>query len=240
MSTCDRRIWVVMAYRNLAQEPEHIEYVMSQKVVERKHVRLLNTKEDIVCQVLDDFGNEKQSSTHFLGWRSRHQALNIWSNNGRAEETQENEGSNSRVLCIGEPRLNSICNLQVVSLLFPFSLEKKRKRKRNRKRWHFRLTILQILRNEGGMFVTDAQMSSMKTFATMRSCRAFLRDSSTPLTRAGSSSRSRSSDVSMSLSMTFWSVSLRYRAPFHFPYTESILVATDVRRSSSDSFSASS
>lgn len=104
-------------------------------------------------------------------------------------------------------------------------------------RWHCKLTILQILRNEGGILVAEAQMSSMKTLATMRSCRAFLRDSSTPLTRAGSSSRSRSSDVSMSLSMTFWSVSLRYRAPFHFPYTESILVATDVRRSSSDSFS---
>lgn len=70
-----------------------------------------------------------------------------------------------------------------------------------------RLTILQIFLNEGGMFAEDAQMSSIKTFATIRSCVAFLCNSSGDDNFKGSSSRLRSCDVN--LSTTFCKVALR-------------------------------
>jgi hypothetical protein len=69
--------------------------------------------------------------------------------------------------------------------------------------------MLQILRNTGGMFTADAQMSSMNTLATTLSWSAFFCSSSVLDTRAGSSSRSRSFDVSISRSTTFWSVFFR-------------------------------
>ena len=77
------------------------------------------------------------------------------------------------------------------------------------------LTIWQILRNEGGMLEDEAHMSSINTFATIRSCRAFFCNSSVVLTLAGSSSKSRSFDVSISLSSTFCRVARRYEEPFH-------------------------
>ena len=52
-------------------------------------------------------------------------------------------------------------------------------------------------------------MSSMKTLVTTLSCMAFFCSSSGESTLAGSSSRSRSSAVSINRSMTFLSVSLR-------------------------------
>lgn len=44
--------------------------VLSQKVVEWKHVRLFCAKEHVVGEVLNNLCNEKKATAHFLG-RSR-------------------------------------------------------------------------------------------------------------------------------------------------------------------------
>jgi hypothetical protein len=63
--------------------------------------------------------------------------------------------------------------------------------------------MLQILRNDTGIRDAELQISSMKTFVTTRSWRAFLDNSSAEEVLAGSSSRSRSFEVRTRRSSTF-------------------------------------
>lgn len=69
--------------------------------------------------------------------------------------------------------------------------------------------MLQMVWNHGGMMANEARMSSINTWATICSCSAFFWSSSGLAILAGSSSRLRSFDVSMSLSTTFCSVAFR-------------------------------
>lgn len=97
--------------------------------------------------------------------------------------------------------------------------------------------MLHIFLNDTGICAAELHISSIKTFVTTRSWRAFFCNSSAEVVRAGSSSRSRSLDVSMRRSKTFCNVAFRYVAPFHLAYTDNIFVATQFLRRSSASFS---
>lgn len=154
---------------------------MNKEVIERKHVRLFDPKEHIVSQILNDLGDKQKSAAHLLRRWGRDETLHIRCYYCWTEEAQEYECSDGRIFGVGETRLYRVDNLERVSELafIPASASEE-------------LTILHSFRNDAGMFDVEAQMSSMKTLATIRSCKAFFWDSSGDPTRAGSSSRSRS------------------------------------------------
>lgn len=94
--------------RYLPQEPCDIEDILYEKVVEREHVWLLDSKEDIVGEILNDFGYEQKPPTHFFGWRRRHKAFYIRRDDGRTEEAEEDKSPDRRVLGVREARLDGI------------------------------------------------------------------------------------------------------------------------------------
>lgn len=85
----------------------HVIDVLREEIVQGVHVGLLRPKENVVCQVLDDLGDEKQASPEILGWGSVEKTFGLGGDNGGAEESQENEGANRGVLGVWKLGQNS-------------------------------------------------------------------------------------------------------------------------------------
>jgi len=62
-----------------------------------------------------------------VGRSSRDQALNLWSDNGRAEESQKDESAHGCVLCVGELLDNRLGDLELLEGLL--SIDKTQKKK---------------------------------------------------------------------------------------------------------------
>ena len=92
------------AHRNLTEKGRHPVDVLRQKVVEGEHIRFLCTEKDIVGEILDNFGNQKQTTPHILRRRSRYQAFDFWRDDCRAKKAEEYESADCSVFGLLESR----------------------------------------------------------------------------------------------------------------------------------------
>lgn len=81
-------------YRYLSKKCCYSENILCQEIVQREHIMLFRTKEYIIGQILHDFSDQEETSAHLLGWCGSNQPFCVWCHNGRAKETQEDEGTN--------------------------------------------------------------------------------------------------------------------------------------------------
>lgn len=85
----------VGTYRDLSQECRYSINILCKKVIQREHIRFFGTEKNIVGQILNNFCNKKQTTSHLLGRSWADKPFHIRSYDGRTKETEENECANS-------------------------------------------------------------------------------------------------------------------------------------------------